>query len=89
MLEETLRAVRRGFLKLGALLLPPFVPGWGGPQPLPTPHPSAACRRTLSERHVMGTRGAARAGPAQTFSKCNLGIPWKAGTQGCRGGGGA
>lgn len=61
---------------------------WGH-QPLATPRPSAACRRTLSARSVKETRSSARARPAQTFCKCNLGIPGEAETQGSREGGGA
>lgn len=65
-----------------------LLPG-GVPQPRAARHPSAACRRTLSARRVLGTRGAARAGRPQTFCKCNLGIPGEAGTRGSGGGGGA
>lgn len=66
---------------------PPFVPR-GGPQHSATTRPSAACRRTLSARSVWETRSVARAGPAQTFCKCNLDIPGEAGMRGSGGGGG-
>lgn len=76
----------RRLLNLGA---PPAFCSPGGPQLRASRRPSAACRRTFPARRVMGTRDAARAGPEQTFCKCNLGIPGEAGTQGSGRGRGA
>lgn len=85
LLEETLRAVRRRFLKLGAIPLTPFVRGWGGPPALTHPAPFGRVPAHALRKARHGNAGRCARRPSANFLQVQLGHPLEGGDTGLQG----